>query len=167
MYKLLLGPAFDFLPSSLRALHQSPGTYRFSGTCTIRRDSSLVTRLLAFVASLPPAGTSGIEVTIESYGKGEVWTRQFGAHRMQSTLQARDNRLHESIGFINFIFELVVDQRRLRWNLVEVRTFGIKIPKQWFNLDVSEYDIDGRYCFNVEVHVHTVGLLVHYAGWLQ
>jgi uncharacterized protein DUF4166 len=166
MYKFLLGPVFHQLPDSIQTLHRSPGTFGFHGACDVRRGESLVSRLLARAASLPPAGTGPLSVTVESNGENEVWTRQFGSHQMQSFLRARTNLLNESLGLARFIFRLTLDQRRIRWTLVEVRAVGFRIPRQWFDFDVSEYDQDGRYHFNVKVSVRGGGLLVHYSGWL-
>lgn len=166
MYKLLLGSAFDSLPNTLRDLHRSPGTRQFQGHCHVQRGVSLISRLLARIASLPPAGASDLRITIESNGDAEIWTRYFGMHRMRSFLRAKDGRLHESLGLARFIFELIPEQQRIRWKLLEVRAVGLKLPRQWFDLDVSEYDSAGRYHFDVRVNIRGMGLFVHYAGWL-
>ncbi|MFL6714083.1 MAG: DUF4166 domain-containing protein [Sulfurifustis sp.] len=167
MYELLLGPAFRSLPKAIRALHQSPGTYRFSGACMIQRGDSWLSCLLARAASLPPAGTTAITVTIESNGAREVWLREFGAHRMRSVLRAKRNRLYESLGLANFVFALAIENHRIRWTLEAVRALGVSLPIRWFELDVWEGERDGRYHFNVRVNIRGRGLLVHYAGWLE
>ena len=104
--------------------------------------------------------------TVESNENHEIWIRRFGAHRMRPFLHARDNRLYESLGLAKFVFELTVDGDRIRWTLMEVRALGIKFSTQWFDLDVSEYEREGRYHFNIQVAIRGVGLLVHYSGWL-
>jgi REP element-mobilizing transposase RayT len=166
MYQLLLGPAFHSLPQSIRTLHRSPGTHRFTGECTVRRGDTLLSQLFARAASLPPAGMTALTLTVESNEKHEVWVREFGSYRMRSFLRAQENRLYESLGLARFIFELTVDDSRIRWTLLEVGALGVKLPKRWFNLDVSEYERDGRYHFNVQVNIRGAGLLVHYCGWL-
>jgi len=98
MYESLLDSAFRTLPETIRNLHRSPGTYRFGGSCNVRRGNSLLAQLLARVASLPPAGTIDMTFTVESNENHEIWIRRFGAHRMRSVLHARDNRLYESLG---------------------------------------------------------------------
>lgn len=167
MYERLLGPAFHSLPNAIRALHRSPGTRRFSGACTIQRGDSWLSRLLGRAASLPPAGTTAVTVTIESNGVREIWLRQFGAHRMRSVLHTKHNRLRESLGLADFVFALAIENRRIRWTLEAVRAFGVSLPKRWFDLDVWEGESDGRYHFNVRVDIRGLGLLVHYAGWLE
>jgi hypothetical protein len=85
---------------------------------------------------------------------------------MQSLLHARSKLLYESLGLATLIFRLSLDQERIRWTLVEVRAIGLKIPRQWFDHDVAEYDQDGRYHFSVQVSIRGIGLVVHYSGWL-
>ncbi|BAU49106.1 hypothetical protein SVA_2558 [Sulfurifustis variabilis] len=166
MYALLLGPAFETLPDSIRALHRSPGSFRHRGECRVRRGDRLVSRLLGFAAALPPAGITVLDVAIESDGKNEVWRRGFGSHRMQSRLAARDGLLRESLGLARLAFRLHIEEGGVRWKLVEVRALGVTLPRRWFDLDVSERDVNGRYHFDVRVEIRGVGLLVHYAGWL-
>ena len=167
MYERLLGSAVHAIPAAVRALHRSGATGRFRGRCEIRRSRSWLTTLLARAASLPPAGTTDVVVTIESGAGREVWVREFGRHRMRSVLRVEGNRLHESLGLAKFVFRLDVEGAHVRWILEEIRALGIRLPKRWFDLDVYECERDGRYHFNVRVDVRGVGLLIHYAGHLQ
>lgn len=93
--------------------------------------------------------------------------REFGSHRMRSIQEVRGNRLHESLGLARLVFVLRVQGGRIVWVLESARALGIRIPARWFELDVSECEREGRYHFDVRVNIRGVGLLVHYAGWLE
>lgn len=56
----------------------------------------------------------------------------------------------------------------LSWHLVRVRALGLPLPVSWFaGVTAREFELDGRYCFDVHAALPGVGLLVHYRGWLD
>ncbi len=167
MYELLLGPALGQLPQSLQIVHRCPGNFRFSGQCNVQCGRSLISRLLARATFLPSAGVCSVELTIQSEGAKEIWSRRFGAHRMRSILEAKNGLLHESLGLARFVFQLSVERTQIRWTVVKVSVFGVKLPQGLFEFDIFEYDQDGHYHFNVKAGIRGIGLLVQYVGWMQ
>ena len=165
MFRQLIGPAFEKLSTEIRRLHTPPAIRSFSGQCEIKRGSSAISHLFGWAARLPPAGTMPVIITIHTCSNKEIWSRQFGAHPMQSTLRIKNDLLVESLGLAQMVFRVEVIAERIYWRLVAVRSLGVPFPRTWFDLDVWEGVEDGRYCFNVRVCLRGA-LLVHYQGWL-
>ena len=55
LYRRLLGPAFDALPARVGELHDLDRISVWEGRAQVERGRSLVARMAAWLASLPPA----------------------------------------------------------------------------------------------------------------
>ncbi|WP_242111612.1 DUF4166 domain-containing protein [Luteimonas aquatica] len=175
LFQSLLGASFYALPSCVRALHQIRGRGRYVGRAEITRGGNPLARLCAAFARLPPAmADAPLTVDFQADAAGEVWTRHFGgqagkAHRMRSRLRARNRRLVERLGPLQFRFEICVHEEAIHWHAEGVRLFGLlPLPAGWFaGVACREGEHEGRYTFLVDASLPLIGRLVRYEGWLQ
>lgn len=174
LFQALLGPAFDTLPSSVRALHSVRGHGRYAGRASIERGRHPLARLCAAFAGLPPS-LQDVPVTVnfETDRQGETWRRDFGGHGMRSRLRACDGGagerlLGERLGPMQFRFALHADAGAIHWRTVGARLFGLlPLPVAWFaDVRCREAEADGRYTFLVEASMPLIGRLIRYEGWL-
>jgi len=170
LFHQLLDVDFNQLPQPLQFLHGGQSRV-FTGRCDVQRGAGFLSRLFAWITSLPPAGRDQpIEVTIKCNEQGEVWTRRFGRRSMTSSLSAEREVLVEQLGPVRFKFKLSYDATRqvIDWQLIQVRAMGMPLPVKWFDaVTASESVNNGRYGFDVAAALPLVGLLVKYKGWLD
>jgi Domain of unknown function (DUF4166) len=166
----LLGEAaFSTLSGRVQSLHLAQGTRRYHGQADVVRGRGLLARLCGWVTSQPPAAIGvALEVEIAASAAGERWSRFFAGHPMRSTLWAAEGLLCERLGLVTFGFELATRDGALVWTVRRVRTLGLPLPASWFaGVRAREFEMDGRYHFDVEARLPIAGLLVHYQGWLD
>ena len=168
MFQRVLGDAFDGLPPTVKELHSRAGHCRYRGQVEVSRGNNPLARWLAWATRLPPAGKGAIEVEIDADGHGERWTRHIDGHAMPSRLWPQDGLLCEQLGLVRFGFRLTVEQGVLVWRVARVHALGLPLPARWFDaVQAREYEIEGRYWFDVAAAMPVSGLLVHYRGWLE
>ncbi|MCB1555343.1 MAG: DUF4166 domain-containing protein [Xanthomonadales bacterium] len=169
LFARVLGHAFHDLPAAVRRLHESHTRRVHHGTIEVTRGAGWLSRLIAWLTALPPAGKHALSVVIEVEGQQERWTRRMGAHAMPSRLWAHDDELREQLGPVQFRYRLSVHAGRLRWHVQGVRVLGVlPLPVRWFDaVRAEEFDADGRYRFDVSAALPLAGLLVHYRGALD
>lgn len=169
LYRAVLGPLFDELPPQVRALHTITDRSIWSGKADVQRGTSMIAKLAALIARLPPTGKcQPLTVTLVAEGGGELWQRSFDGRIFASYQSADDKNVRERIGPIRL--ELVPSVRggTLRLRLKHVQVFGVPMP--WFLVPIvetSEFDAAGQYRFEVEARFHLFGLLIRYSGWLE
>ena len=169
LFARILGDSFARLPPRVRALHKSEVKAVYRGVADIEHGSGWLARIFSRATSLPRAGVNvATEVTIETQGDGERWTRDFAGHRMPSVLWESRGRLCEKLGLTVFEFALSIEGYALVWRVHGVRALGISLPAAWFaHVIAREFESDGRYCFDVRAQMRWIGLLVHYRGRLD
>jgi hypothetical protein len=169
LFSTLLGDAFDRLPPRVRALHAAIGSRTYRGSADIERGSGFLSQIMGMATSLPPRGRQlPTTVTIETSESTERWSRNFDGHWMRSNLSNADGLLRETLGLATFRFRLTVENDVLTWHVASVRSLGIPLPARWFaGVIAREFEIDGRYHFDVRAELPLVGLLVHYRGALD
>ena len=168
LFQRVLGDAFDSLPPTVKVLHSRKGCYRYRGEVEVGRGKHPLARLLAWATRLPPTGKGDVEVEIDADGHCERWTRHIGGHAMPSRLWSQDGLLCEKLGLVRFGFRLTVEENVLVWRVVRVHALGLPLPARWFHaVQAREYEIEGRYWFDVAAAMPVVGLLVRYRGWLE
>ena len=89
---------------------------------------------------------------------------------MPSRLQQHPHGLAERLGLLRFVFDLDVDVdvASLRWHVRSVHVLGVPLPRRRFTgVTAREFERDGRYHYDVAARLPRIGLLVHYAGWLD
>jgi hypothetical protein len=168
LFRRLLGPAFDDLHASIRAVHAGDAA-RFAGYCEVTRGEGLVSRILCAIARLPPSGTRvPVSVVIVPTGDGERWERDFGGHSFVSTLWPADGELGERVGAATFRYRLEASVDHIAWNLVGMRVLGVPLPKfARAAIDAGASVEEGSYRFDVSAAMPLVGLLVQYRGRLE
>ena len=173
LYRSILGSAFDALPTRLRELHGRKAARRWTGSAEVRRGSGLLAKLVAALVGFPKAGAD-VPVTVSFVPKNgtECWTRRFGDRpfsSVQSCGSGRDRHLLvERFGPVSFALALIIQAGRLfmvprRWSLM-----GIPMPRFLLPTGKSfEEERNGQFCFDVEISMPVLGLIVAYRGRLQ
>lgn len=173
IYQRVLGPAFDRLPLSVRALHASQGRRKWSGIAQVRRGPGLLARLAALLFRFPKAGDGiPVVVTFSPDRGGERWTRNFDGKRFDSHqscgIGKDDYLLVERFGAVTVSLALVIDHGKLlliprRWSVL-----GIPMPQALLPVGTSfETEEANRFMFDVEISLPLVGLIVSYKGTLE
>lgn len=170
MYQQVLNECFLDLPDTLRAMHGALGVAVWAGSANIIRGNHPLAKLCALVAELPPAMQDApTRIKIIADAQHEIWQRNFGGAKMQSTLRCRNGLLHEALGPVHFRFHLHVDNGAILWVVHSVRLLGLlPLPAQLFSgVHCREHEEKGRYHFLVEAKLPIIGLLIRYEGWLE
>lgn len=168
LYADLLGADLTRLPEPLRAIHERGGTATYRGAVDVRCGTGLLARLFARAAKLPPRYAGAIDVEIAAADHAERWTRRFGPHVMRSRLRLHRGCLRERLGPAGFDFVLEAIAATIRWRVVRARVCGVPLPASWFAGVGAVESADGKlYRFDVRADLPGIGLVVHYAGWLD
>ena len=173
LYRKLLGVAFESLPPMLQQLHRSTVTRRWAGHADVRRGGGMLAKLVAAAIGFPKAQSRvPVTVTFSPANDQERWTRSFGGKSFSSVQSYGTGRnrhlLVERFGVASFALALVVDDDRLllvprRWSVL-----GIPMPRFLLPDGQSfETERDGQFCFDVEISLPLIGLIVAYRGALH
>lgn len=173
LYRAILGPAFAALPQRLQELHGSAAARQWSGLATVKRGRGLAARLVAALVGFPKAASQvPVMVTFSPENSAERWLRSFDGKLFTSVQSAGkgkdDYLLVERFGSAAVALALVVDDGRLflvprRWSLL-----GIPMPRFLLPAGRSfETERDGKFCFDVEIAMPFIGLIVAYKGSLR
>lgn len=173
LYRKVLGSAFDRLPDQVRALHDVAETHRWVGHAQVRRGRNLMAKAIAGIIGFPDAAdTVPVSITLSRQGDGEQWTRAFGGKTFTSFQDygtgKNDYLLVERFGLIRVALALVVEEDRLffiprRWSCLGVPLPGFLLPKG----KTFETEVNGKFCFDVEIVAPIIGLIVAYKGELE
>lgn len=169
LYRRLLGARFEDLPPRVRALHDVRETQVWVGRADVERGRSLLSRTIATLFGLPPAGRDqALEVTFTPDGGTELWLRRFGDAVFRSLQYERRDLLRERVGPSTFVFALDVSADGLALRLRGVRLLGVPLPSFLApSVRTFESERDGRYSFEVEASLPLLGRIVRYEGWLE
>lgn len=169
VYRTHLGTAFDRLPEAVRRFHSLAGRHRLSGTVSISGAESLVGRLLALCAGLPPSGPQQeFAFELDARPDRELWVRCFPGRTMRSVLAARGDWLCESFGPIRLWFKLEAREDRLLMHLHFATFAGLRLPAFLYpRVRAEEYEADGHFHFDVDAYFPGRKLLVAYKGRLS
>lgn len=169
----VLGSAFETLPESVKALHDSKAPRRWQGHAEVRRGRGVIAKAVAWLIGFPIASTEvPVSVVLAPEAQGERWIRDFGGKTFSSFQHCgtgkNDNLLVERFGVISVALALVVEHDRLyliprRWSCA-----GVPLPQFLLPGGQSfETERDGQFCFDVEICAPLIGLIVSYKGVLQ
>ncbi len=174
LYRRVLGPDFDHLPPLVRALHDVREKSTWIGRADVERGTSILCRIIAALAGLPPTGAEQpLAVTFTPENGSEIWHRAFGQAVFRTRQVAGDNgNIQETAGPLRLVLARLtmkpsVTADGLSLDLVGLHVLGIPTPRFAVPVIVTrEYDVDGCYRFEVEAQIKGFGRLVRYAGWL-
>ena len=164
---------FDEMPKVWRQFHTVSGNHCYHGKAEVVRGRGLLTGVLAWLLKLPPTSHVPIELTIEKSNQGEVWCRQFGAYNFSTLLSPAKGEtplcLYETYFPFRFCVALQVDEASVQWTLYDWWFLGVKLPKALVPISKTiEYvDNEGRYAFDIDLHIRFLGPLIAYKGWLD
>jgi hypothetical protein len=169
LYRNLLGARFDTLPAKVRELHDIGSGATWTGRARVERGTSLMARALAVLTRLPPTTPDmPLVVTFAPVESGETWRRQFGDHVFPSLQQLGDGVILERIGPVTLELRPEAGPDGLRLSLTGAKLLGIGAPRPLLaRVATREYEVDGRYTFEVEADLPIFGRLVRYRGWLE
>jgi len=173
IYRRILGTAFSALPARLQKLHDSTVARKWTGVADVRRGRGPVAALVAALVGFPgTAQRVPVTVSFSPENGVERWVRSFDGKTFSSVQSAgigKDQHLLvERFGIASFSLALVLDGDRLslvprRWSLL-----GIPMPRFLLPTGLSvETERDGQFCFDVEISMPLVGLVVAYKGSLH
>ncbi|WP_188611886.1 SDR family oxidoreductase [Chelatococcus reniformis] len=173
LYKAVLGSAFATLPPRLQELHGSAARRQWAGSATVKRGRGPLAALVAALVGFPEAASHmPVTVTFSPENGGERWVRNFGGKSFSSVQSAGQGQdaylLVERFGRAAFALALVVEDGQLF--LVPRRGTILGIPLPRFLLPTGrscEAERDGEFCFDVEIAMPLVGLIVAYKGSLR
>jgi hypothetical protein len=174
LYEQALGEAADRLSKPVRDLHRLHAPSRWEGRGKVTRGSGILAALVAAIMRFPRAQADcpvTVELTRTPDGK-ELWRRTFGRDRFSSSHEAGRGRwsglVVERFGPLAFAMAVVEEGGKLRIVPRYWSAFGIPMPR-WLGprADALEHAADGRFNFDVAMHLPLVGLVVHYRGWLE
>ncbi len=173
LFRHVLGSAFDTLPAKVQALHNLSTASKWSGTANVRRGHGVLTKIICACFGFPQAADDvpiGMSITPE--GNRERWVRNFDGKVFSSFQQRGTHKneflLVESFGVLDFSVALVVEEDKLcfvprRWSCFGIPLPGFLLPKG----RSFETEKNGLFCFNIEIVVPMVGLIVSYEGNLK
>jgi hypothetical protein len=172
LYRRILGEAYGSLPRPIQVMHDLTRDLTAAGVASVERGRSVLSRLVALIVGLPPAGEDvPVKVTFRLDNGREHWQRDFAGKRFASTQEEGQGRnarlLCERFGPLNLAMALVIEGDRLRLVLRRWSIFGVSLPL-WLapRSDTYEHVGDGRFRFHVAISHPLTGLIVRYRGWL-
>lgn len=166
-----IGPAFDALPTPIRALHETPGLSVWRGRAMTEGAANPFGALVGAIVGFPKGQADcPAAVTIETDGERSLWRRRIGGHAFASLLSRprAGGRVRERFGPISMDLELTPEDGRLVYRVTGWRFGPIPLPKEVGPSTVAfeEVDAEGRFVFDVTISVPLVGRVVRYRGWL-
>lgn len=169
LYRRVLGNQFDLLALSVRKLHDLKGRSVWSGRADVERGTSLVARLGALVAGLPPTGSDQpLTVTFSVEHDRENWRRAFGDAVFLTQQSLGKGVILERTGPVQLTLVPEVHNGHLLLRLGRMHMLGVPVPRSLMPIvSTREFEQDGRYRFEVESRLPLFGLLVRYSGWLE
>ncbi|APW42234.1 SDR family oxidoreductase [Rhodoferax saidenbachensis] len=169
----VLGPAWQQLPQSVRAAHTNTRSTRaLSGLASVERGTGILARITAGIFRFPKASKEvPITVTFDQSSSREIWTRDFGGRKFQSTLSSGSGRnehlLDERFGPFKFGMALILEKGRLNFVVRNWSFFGLSMPRSWAPFgDSYECEKAEMFHFHVEIRHPLLGLVVRYVGYL-
>lgn len=167
VYAQVMGPAFEALPPTVRAIHDFHGDAGAEGEGTVVRGRGRLARLVGAVMRFPPAGAVPLHVAFAECDGVERWTRDFGGHRFSSELGRWGELVAERFGPLRFGFDLPADAGGLAMVLRRWTFLGLPMPLFLApRIAAREWEEAGRFRFDVRVAMPLVGEVIQYTGWL-
>lgn len=173
LFRHVLGSAYDTLPVKVQELHNVTGVSQWRGLANVRRGNGVLAKIICACFGFPQAAENvPVDVSIKPEGNGERWVRDFGGKTFSSLQQRGTDKneflLVESFGVLDFSVALVIEEDRLCFVTRGWSCFGIPLPRFLLPTGRSfETEKNGLFCFNIEIVVPLIGLIVCYEGNLS
>lgn len=158
------------LHPAVQRMHAEGNVVEASGQADVDGARHALARWVRRLLTLPePGDAQAIALTIERHATHERWTRRFTGGRMHSTLYRDDVPvLREQLGPVTLSFSLRREDDAINWQLQRVRLLGLPLPRMLLGTVFSRSGArEGRYTFDIDVHLPLLGQLVTYRGWLE
>jgi len=171
LFHVLLDTAdWSRLAPAVQRMHAEGRVIQASGEADVDGARHAFARLLRRLLTLPePGNGQRIALTIERHATHERWTRRFARGHMRSTLHpGGPTPLKEKLGPVALHFTLRRDGDAIDWQLHRVTLLGLPLPRALSAQVLSRSGArDGRYAFDIDVHLPLLGPLIAYRGWLE
>ncbi len=173
LFQRALGERFKDLPRSVRDLHTVKGESGWQGRARVTRGKSRIGALICRLVGFPEeADDIPVSVTIERRGDMELWRRDFGGKMFASVLCLRNGEerghITERFGVMAFDIDLQLADDRLQFPVARGRVLGVSLPRALLPVsEAGEFEMDGRFHFDVQVSLPGIGMLVRYQGHLN
>lgn len=170
-YARAIGSAFDALPATIRALHETPGRSLWRGEAVTEGAAGPLAALVARLVGFPKAQAAClVQVDIDANGERSVWLRRIGGHQFASVLSrpGEGGRIRERFGPLAMDLRLTPEGERLVYRVEGWRLGPIRLPRVLGPSTQAHeaVDAEGRFVFDVEIFMPLAGRLVRYRGWL-
>jgi hypothetical protein len=167
LYRRLLGRDFDRLPEALRRFHESAvGGGAGTGVFCVQRSTHASGRAVARALRLPPEGDRvavALRVTVER--ERELWERTFGACRLQTRQWLEGGRLIERTGAAKLAFDVVADERGMRFRSAGFSWLGVRVPRAIaIEVEADVKGFDAYWEVAVVVRAPRLGIVTSYGG---
>lgn len=184
LYPRVMGSSFYRLPLPIQKMHAHSHDTVSRGTCKVARGTSVISRLVGGLLSLPKEGENvPTKVRLITKKNQETWHRDFDGRKFYTTQEDQvtkdtpDGFLVESIplGWFPLALKAVAriegDEKQLNWVIHSMSLGGILPIPSPFSASVraqESLDPEGRFQFDVQIDLPLgLGLLVHYQGSLD
>ncbi|MEO0911713.1 MAG: DUF4166 domain-containing protein [Pseudomonadota bacterium] len=168
VFATALAAEFSHLPKSLRAFHKGPSPRSFEGAATVIRGTGPLTQVALRLGNFPPAGETGLRVTVSENGPIETWQRDFGPHRLASSLQAEGRNILERFGPLSCTLAPEWTGEKLAVKATRLNLFGVRLPKALTPESRSaEWEDAGVFQFDIAAYLPGDHLLIRYRGALE
>jgi hypothetical protein len=173
LYRRVLGESWNRLPPRLREMHEVTAHRRATGRASIRRGTSLTSRIVAALFGFPQAAEDvSVEVGFTVKDGAEIWRRSFAGRGFSSIQRAGRgafrHMIAERFGPFEFGLALNFDGDRLHLVLRGWTLCGIPLPLAWAPRGEAHESVgDDKFRFCVEIAHPWCGRIVRYEGWLQ
>lgn len=161
-----MGADFEKLSPLLRRVHC--GAQYMEGVVKVEHGNPLA-KIICHIFKFPKAN-SQCHLRVECYHSGDSmqWIRYFDDHKMESNFVSQGHYLVERLGPLDLYFSPLEENGELTYQFVFTRIWGIPLPKILGpNIYAREYECDGKYKFEVRVHMLFIGLVLAYGGTMQ
>jgi len=176
LYPTLLCGSWHELDEAVQRLHAADKTIHASGVFQVFRGTNWITRMLAKLARLPPAGEAvDVRLVVTPHPEGEEWQRSFDGRPLVSMqYPSPGGLLCERMGMAETRFRLEVIEHALHYRAISAALclgkMRIRLPR-WFCPRVTACERAGdekeQVIVNVEIIVPWLGRLIAYAGVLK
>ena len=171
IFKSALGDAFNTLPDSVQALHNTCGQTVYKGRAESFGPNGIIGRLAATVFGFPGASKDiPVEVTITADRFGESWSRSFDGSVFESRLSLhRDGYITERFGPLTMDLGLNIQNNSLHFPVSSAKLFGVvPLPAALLPKSIAYESVDsqGRFTFDVNVLTPFGAQVAHYRGYL-